>query len=79
MNEPLTTEQHDNDCEGTLLCSCELRAAQVRDAKDAARYRYLRERQPSDCITVETFGRPDGVMHLAGDELDQAIDRELSQ
>lgn len=53
--------------------------ARLIAVKDADRYRFLRAASASDKITVETFGHPDGVCHLAGDDLDAAIDEAMGK
>lgn len=43
-------------------------------SQDAARYRWLRERESLDNITVESSEPLDGKYHLHGPYLDEAID-----
>jgi hexokinase len=47
--------------------------------RDAARYRYLRSRTPSDSITVEALEHSNGLCHLAGNDLDAVVDQEMSK
>jgi hypothetical protein len=56
-----------------------LAAENDRLRKDYRRYGFLRSARPSDKITVETFGHPDGVCHLGGDDLDAAIDEAMGK